>query len=610
LATYIHGVTEEIATSEIGAEGVPILLELLRDPSFPRRDNVVAFLSFLGGERETDGLVRLLREPPAPASLPEEDRALLLVPQALGHIASRGERNALEALLAMTENESGGDPGGLRGDLLEMALRGLALSGTEEAKERLRAVAEGEIVPDSGGPSLRSNALAALDLLERQERRQPRQLRSSGTTLDDQQETLTGTTADYGFMDHESRVHESGLSYANHVEVSDPMIDSRLDEVLRLASLRAGRGDFSSDVACCATLSRSGTAGQFGTTGDGLDIIDDDGELQDVLNHPSGRFKVVRAINHCGGPGVNIIGCAWMPGNGAAVVRMSSEIHEAILWIHEYGHNTGLSHNTISSRYLMYGTNNGSNDGLTQEECDSYHYPNVWSDMTTEDIGACTDNDDDVVQDLADNCPDVSNHDQADADGDGVGDACTGGDPVCGDDARDVGEECDGQDLGGQTCQSFGYRAGSLTCNSNCTLDQSACSCMDGDDDGRGDPGFPLGTCDADCNDSDPGAWSVPGEARDLRYEGDKATFSWMAPIDPGAVSLWYDVLRSENAQDFLSAICLEEDDSDTIATDYDIPPVQGAFFYLARAENACPSGRGSLGFDSEESERSGTACP
>jgi hypothetical protein len=36
-------------------------------------------------------------------------------------------------------------------------------------------------------------------------------------------------------------------------------------------------------------------------------------------------------------------------------------------------------------------------------------------------------------------------------------------------------EECDGQDFGGQTCQSFGFASGTLVCNSSCNVDLSEC---------------------------------------------------------------------------------------------------------------------------------------
>jgi len=46
----------------------------------------------------------------------------------------------------------------------------------------------------------------------------------------------------------------------------------------------------------------------------------------------------------------------------------------------------------------------------------------------------------------------------------------------CGDGAINPGEECDGSDLGGQTCNSLGYASGILTCDSNCLFDKTGCS--------------------------------------------------------------------------------------------------------------------------------------
>jgi cysteine-rich repeat protein len=59
--------------------------------------------------------------------------------------------------------------------------------------------------------------------------------------------------------------------------------------------------------------------------------------------------------------------------------------------------------------------------------------------------------------------------------------SATGVAHLCGDGMLDPGEECDGADLGGQTCQSLGYTSGMLACNGSCKLDKSGCSaCHDG----------------------------------------------------------------------------------------------------------------------------------
>ena len=45
----------------------------------------------------------------------------------------------------------------------------------------------------------------------------------------------------------------------------------------------------------------------------------------------------------------------------------------------------------------------------------------------------------------------------------------------CGDGSRDPGEQCDGNDLGGRTCESFGLAGDGLACNDGCILDARGC---------------------------------------------------------------------------------------------------------------------------------------
>ena len=73
-----------------------------------------------------------------------------------------------------------------------------------------------------------------------------------------------------------------------------------------------------------------------------------------------------------------------------------------------------------------------------------------------------------------------------------------------------------------------------------------------------------------------------------------------------------YEVLRSANADDFVTAaICLPSPDTrSTSLTDANDPGAGGLFHYLVRAVNQCPEGVGTLGFDSDEDERTGVSCP
>jgi hypothetical protein len=268
-------------------------------------------------------------------------------------------------------------------------------------------------------------------------------------------------------VDGNSVGHLSGLTYANHVSVPVPMTDSTLDSGLGWASELAGRADFSADVGCCIRIARSGGARSFGTAGDGLDVVDSELKLLAVADNPVARVKVVRLINWCGSAGTNIVGCAYQPGDGMVVVRLGS--NEGVLWMHEYGHNTGLGHNA-DDRYIMHGRLSSTARGLTSSECTTYHYPSPGAYMTTVQLGVCHDDDADDYSSIADNCPDVANPDQADEDSDGLGDVCDGcvdqdadgygliGHPECPQglslDCNDLDEEvypgarelCDGQD--------------------------------------------------------------------------------------------------------------------------------------------------------------------
>ncbi len=46
---------------------------------------------------------------------------------------------------------------------------------------------------------------------------------------------------------------------------------------------------------------------------------------------------------------------------------------------------------------------------------------------------------------------------------------------VCGNNIKEGSEQCDGSDLGGQSCVSRGFASGTLSCNANCTFNTSAC---------------------------------------------------------------------------------------------------------------------------------------
>ena len=131
---------------------------------------------------------------------------------------------------------------------------------------------------------------------------------------------------------------------------------------------------------------------------------------------------------------------------------------------------------------------------------------------------------------------------------------------------------------------------------------------LDGDADGRA-----IG--DGDCDDGNAQVWWTPAEVSGLTVSHDRATaitqLQW-APAGGGTTAL-YDTLRSPNPANFTTGgTCVESDGPDTVTTDGTNVAVGSAFFYLVRAQNACPSelGQGALGNSSAGQARSGRLCP
>ena len=380
---YIHGINAELTQRTLEPEDIASLHGLLRNPSFERRDNVVAFLIYAGDSSTVPELRRLLEEPPTQVATPEEDRAFLMVPEALAALAARGSSEALELLLE------------------------ISMPGSESGPLR-RGVRSGNY-----GEGLRQ------DLIER-----------SNRALDriDEEERPTEVEVSRGAsesLDSNSRIHEAGLSYSQHESISTEsrMTDAIADDLMQRASELAGRADFVDDIACCITIRRNNNGSLF--TGAGLEFIDSLSELDAVFAATNARVKIVRLINWCDGTGSNIIGCAEAPGNSMVVVRMSDALSEAKLWLHEYGHNTGILHNITNSLYLMYPVLSvtGSNT-LNSAECNTFHSPSPLASSFPIDIGVCEDFDADQIASSIDNCPTIANFEQDNLDTDEHGDVC------------------------------------------------------------------------------------------------------------------------------------------------------------------------------------------
>ncbi len=371
-ARYIHGVTLEIAQEKVGPDRVDVLVDLLAEPEFDARDNVVAFLHHLGTDTSIDALLTHLHEPVGDPYAPANDRALLLAPQTLGGIAGRGHTRALTALLDMTAERSEGgilarsatrsaQPSGTLDDLIEMAMRGLAYSQDSTALKRLQQLRDGTVSPSSrlrmDGPA--ETAIELYDEL------------AAGVTLQSNSETPSLLSG--GDADPANWFREYNFRFANHTSVTNPMTLSRADDLATHATANLGTSSYPGDMACCIRAVRNSSAGTFGATNG---IINNASQRNSVWNAGPERFKVVRIINYCDGPGLNLVGCARINGNGIAVVRLDNLHAEAMLWSHELGHNVGLSHNNSDSRLVMFpelSADPALNVGLTDNNCSKFH---------------------------------------------------------------------------------------------------------------------------------------------------------------------------------------------------------------------------------------------
>eukprot|EP00054_Salpingoeca_dolichothecata_P022060 m.143176 g.143176 ORF g.143176 m.143176 type:complete len:206 (+) comp24208_c0_seq1:110-727(+) len=142
----------------------------------------------------------------------------------------------------------------------------------------------------------------------------------------------------------------------------------------REMSLRAGRANYPGDTACCILFEANTTAkSTFGNHQDGLAAVDTALELFHVLEDDCGLIKVVRVINFCQGVGMNYIGCGWQNRWGIAVVRFTFRglDGEGTLWLHELGHNIGLTHARKQKR-VMHASVSRESSGLTKSECSAF----------------------------------------------------------------------------------------------------------------------------------------------------------------------------------------------------------------------------------------------
>jgi hypothetical protein len=186
-------------------------------------------------------------------------------------------------------------------------------------------------------------------------------------------------------------IHALELDYCQHIDLNFPIQPGDVDELLEEATNFTREASFGDDVSCCLEWRSGGDGGSFGLVGDGLDIISDEMDSISVFEQDCGRIKVVDAINFCGGAATNVIGCAPINSNTMAVVRLSSPLANAKLWVHETGHNVGLDHNPSSSAYIMFATltsEDKDNIALTSSECAAFLNPPRFAEFSPEQIAA------------------------------------------------------------------------------------------------------------------------------------------------------------------------------------------------------------------------------
>ncbi len=152
--------------------------------------------------------------------------------------------------------------------------------------------------------------------------------------------------------------------------ISSDLTNNRSDQILVEMQNIIKINDGDGDVVCDINFSRNGDVGTFDS---GSGIINSQQDFINVNGLP-GEIKVVNQINWCGGIAPNIIGCAPVPGNSMVVVRYD-ESQEGILWLHEFGHNKGLSHRNDPD-VVMNGVIGLTHKRINATECTAFQASN------------------------------------------------------------------------------------------------------------------------------------------------------------------------------------------------------------------------------------------
>jgi len=175
--------------------------------------------------------------------------------------------------------------------------------------------------------------------------------------------------------------------------------------------------------------------------------------------------------------------------------------------------------------------------------------------------------------------------------GDGCSADCTSAE-ICGNGVIDLtnGEQCDSGDLGGQTCVSRGYTGGTLTCNGDCTFNESGCTLVPVCGNGNVEPGEDCDDgnlaagdgCDATCHwEQTCGAdsvmscnTSVSGGITQLRLDDD---IHMMTSCSTNAATGPEDIVSFVSTGTGLATVHLDVSQDGFIPDDLDVYILEGA---------------------------------
>ncbi len=125
----------------------------------------------------------------------------------------------------------------------------------------------------------------------------------------------------------------------------------------------------------------------------------------------------------------------------------------------------------------------------------------------------------------------------------------------------------------------------------------------DFDGDGSGDG--------CDCAPANAGAFAVPEEVSNLTVSADEATISWDSAAPSAGPFTVHDLLRGDAGElpvgTGVMETCVLSGSLGTMTMDAAVPPLDTAYWYLARGRNTC--GVGTYGFESSGPERISSTC-